>query len=719
MLISIIKKTVLLGFLLFALAAVSQAQNAASFSLSVKPAKAKPGDKLTAQINAVIGGGWHVYSITQGAGGPVPTRITVGEGVFKAAGAPSGSAPKREMDANFGIETETYTGGASFSVPVSVDAAAQAGTQTLIVNVRYQACNDKVCLPPKTVKVSAPVEIVAATIAAAKTILPSASPSPAVSVAPNSALAANLNTAISANVNKNAGVNANVQTNANVETNANIETGSDANANGQTVIAATENDNPPIGKTNDSAIAQTTSFGGGLNTNQSLWSFIWLAMTVGALSLLTPCVFPMIPITVSYFTSHAAGNRAGAVRDAVVYALGIIATFTLLGIALALVFGAAGINKFASSPWINLVIFGIFVSFALSLFGAFNIGVPAGMLTRLDAFQRSKEESGAGGAGRIIALLLMGLTFSLTSFTCTAPFVGTLLVTAAQGDWFLPAVGMLAFSTVFALPFFVLALAPQLVSQLPKSGGWLNSVKVVMGLLEIAAAMKFLSNVDLVWGWGIFTREVVLASWIAIMLLIGLYLLGKFRLAHDTPSTHLGAGRLLASIAFLSLGFYLLTGLFGARLGEIESFLPPATANSLTANKGGNRENAAELNWITNDFDAALARAKQENKLVFVDFTGYTCTNCRWMEANMFTKDAVKQKLNKFVRVRLYTDGEGEPYAGFQQMQQDRFNTVALPLYAVLDPSNGSQTTFAGLTRDPAEFVEFLQKKPSETIARK
>lgn len=684
-------------FIIFVLAisGSAQAQNPVSLSIIVKPAKVKPGEKLTAQISASIGGGWHMYSVTQGAGGPIPTRITVADGsVFKAAGGASGSSPKREMDPNFGIMTEFYTGSASFSIPVSVDASAPTGSQTLTINVRYQVCNDTNCLPPKTIKVSAPVEIIAAT--AVVTVTPS--PTSTATVTPKANLAAN--------VNKNANVNTNVNTNANVTANINTET----NTNTEALTAVIDNSNPSSQTSTNRAIKPTTNFNNSIDTTQSIWSFIWLAMTVGALSLLTPCVFPMIPITVSYFTNHAAGNRAGAIRDAIIYALGIILTFTALGVALALLFGAAGINQFAASPWVNIVITGIFIAFALSLFGSFNIGIPTSVLTKLDAFQRSKE-SGGGSIGHIIALLLMGLTFSLTSFTCTAPFVGSLLVMAAQGDWFLPVIGMLAFSTVFALPFFVLALAPQLVSQLPRSGGWLNSVKVVMGFLEIAAAMKFLSNVDLVWGWGIFTREIVLASWVTITLLIGLYLLGKFQLSHDTPTVRLGAVRLLASIVFLSLGFYFLTGLFGAHLGEIESFLPPPTVNSLVSAKSGNgtSESGGELSWITNDFKAAIEKAKQENKPVFIDFTGYTCTNCRWMESNMFPKEAVRRELEKYVRVRLYTDGEGEPYESFQQMQQDKFNTVALPLYAIVNANGDEIVTFPGLTRQEEEFVSFLQ----------
>lgn len=434
-----------------------------------------------------------------------------------------------------------------------------------------------------------------------------------------------------------------------------------------------------------------------------LWSFIWLAATLGALSLLTPCVFPMIPITVSYFTNHSAGHRSKAVKLATVYSLGIVATFTLLGMLLAIFVGAAGINLFAANPWINLLITAIFLLFALNLFGAYEITIPTNVLTKLDNLTRSQEGEGSG----IVGALLMGLTFTLTSFTCTSPFVGTILVSASQGEWQMPLVGMLAFSTVFALPFFVLALVPQWVSQLPRAGGWMNSIKVAMGFLEVAAAMKFLSNVDLVWKWGIFTRDVVLAVWIAIGIVLSLYLLGKFQLAHDSKPERLGAFRMMSAVVSLAVSFYLLTGLFGAKLGELESFLPPDLENSSARILGRGSE---EPDWITNDYEAALAKAKAENKPVFVDFTGYTCTNCRWMEANVFTKADVEAELKKFVLVRLYTDGEGEIYEKHQQMEQDMFGTVALPFYAVIGGDGKTISTFPGLTRNVPEFVDFLRK---------
>ena len=458
----------------------------------------------------------------------------------------------------------------------------------------------------------------------------------------------------------------------------------------------------PAAQTANSEIP-ATNLPAGQNQPTDLWPFLWLAMSLGALSLLTPCVFPMIPITVSYFTSHSAGHRSRAVKLASIYSLGIIATFTLLGMLLAIFVGAAGINVFAANPYVNLLITAIFLLFAFNLFGAYEITVPTSVLTKLDFVTRSNEGEGSG----IVGALLMGLTFTLTSFTCTSPFVGTILVSASQGNWRMPLLGMLAFSTVFALPFFVLALAPQLVSQLPRAGGWMNSVKVTMGFLEVAAAMKFISNVDLVWKWGIFTRDVVLSVWIAIGVVLSLYLLGKFQLSHDSKPERLGAFRMISAVLSLAISFYLLTGLFGAKLGEIESFLPPDLGNSSAR---GFSKSDTELKWIENDYQGALAKAKAENKRLFIDFTGYTCTNCRWMEANVFPKKEVEAELGKYVLARLYTDGEGDLFSRQLQMEEDMLGTVALPYYAIVAPDGKLMTSFPGLTRNTAEFVDFLQK---------
>ncbi|MEP6947300.1 MAG: cytochrome c biogenesis protein CcdA [Acidobacteriota bacterium] len=607
------------------------AQDPAKWTLGAdagsKPLEA--GDKTTVTLKAEIESGWHLYALEQPEGGPIATSIKVTEGKpFALDGKIDSPAPIKKSDPLFTgtdqkpLETKFFINTAAFKLVLK--ATAPTGIEALSLDVRFQLCNDRFCMPPKTVRVSTVgSEDVKKTLS---TAAPQAEVSPETTV-----------------------------------------------------------QNSPKPQTPD-----------------DLWPFIWLAASLGALSLLTPCVFPMIPITVSYFTSHSAGHRGRAIKLATVYSVGIVATFTIVGMLLAFFVGAAGINLFAANPWINLLITGVFLFFAFNLFGAYEITIPSGILTKLDAITRSREGEGSG----VVGALLMGLTFTLTSFTCTSPFVGTILVSASQGNWRMPLLGMLVFSTVFALPFFVLALAPHLISQLPRAGGWMNSVKVAMGFLEVAAAMKFISNVDLVWKWGIFTRDVVLAIWIAIGVVLTAYLLGKFQLSHDSKPERLGAFRVFAAVVSLAVSFYLLTGLFGAKMGELESFLPPDLNNSSTRVFG---RSETEMKWIENDLEAAENRAKAENKLVFVDFTGYTCTNCRWMEANVFPKKEVEAELSKFVLARLYTDGEGDVYTRQQQIEQDMLGTVALPYYAVVSPDGKIISSFPGLTRNVAEFIEFLK----------
>ncbi len=625
------KNFLLLFFAILILPLAAFAQNPVSWSLEsdAKGKALKKDEKFSAKLKAQIEGEWYLYAVEQPGPGPFPTKITVGDNLpFSIEGKIQSSEPKTKFDPNFDIETRTHAKQAEFNLPLV--SIADANGDDLAVNVRFQVCNDTVCLPPKTVKVSF----------------------------------------------------------------SGFEDVKKASFGSQQ--SATNNEQRT---TNNE---QRTTNSASPANSENLWGFLWLAVSLGALSLLTPCVFPMIPITVSYFTNHSSRSRAKAIKLASVYSFGIIATFTILGMLLAVFVGAAGINLFAANPWINLLITAIFLFFAFNLFGAYEINIPTGVLTKLDNLTRSQEGEGSG----IVGALLMGLTFTLTSFTCTSPFVGTILVSASQGEWEMPLLGMLAFSTVFALPFFVLALAPQLVSQLPRAGGWMNSVKVAMGFLEIAAAMKFLSNVDLIWKWGIFTRPVVLAIWIAIGIILAVYLLGKFQLFHDTKPEKIGALRLTSAIISLAVSFYLLTGLFGAKLGELESFLPPDLENSSARVFGKTKD---ETEWIYNDYEAALKKAKAENKRVFVDFTGYTCTNCRWMEANVFVKKEVEDEMNKFVLVKLFTDGEGEIYERQQQFQEQTFHTVALPFYAVIDANGKTVSTFPGLTRNVPEFVGFLR----------
>jgi thiol:disulfide interchange protein DsbD len=442
--------------------------------------------------------------------------------------------------------------------------------------------------------------------------------------------------------------------------------------------------------------------------------FIWLAASAGALSVLTPCVFPMVPITVSYFTGRGNVSRAARLRQTLLFGVGIVATFTALGLVLAVFVGATAAALLAANPWVNVALSILFVAFALNLFGVYETALPSAWLTALDGAVRNSQRPGS--LLSVGSALLTGAVFTLTSFTCTAPFVGTVLVTAAQGSWRMPLVGMLVYSTVFALPFCLLAVVPQWIARLPRAGEWLHRLKVVMGFVELAAAVKFLANADLVWHWNIFTREVVLASWVGLGVVTAAYLWGVFPGAYTGTHTgtrdsrERGAGRLAAGAIALAIGGWLATGLAGHTLGELESFLPPPNtrATSLARASGGSVPVA--LDWQINDYAGSLKKAQFAGKRVFIDFTGYTCTNCRWMEGNMFSRPEVKVALAQFELSRLFTDGEGEVYEHQQAFQQSQFNTVALPLYAVVDATGQTVTTFAGLTRDPVVFLAFLKR---------
>jgi len=360
-------------------------------------------------------------------------------------------------------------------------------------------------------------------------------------------------------------------------------------------------------------------------TDKGLIKFIFFALGMGFFALLTPCVFPMIPITVSYFTKLGENNNTNPVKAASIYAIGIILIFSMLGLILALTLGASGAQQIAQNPWINLFIGSLFIFFAFSLFGYYELQAPQ-FLRQFSV----KQESRSG----VVGILFMSLTFTLTSFTCTVAFIGTLLVAASQGQYFWPIVGMVSFATAFSSPFFFLALFPQYLSRLPKSGGWLNTIKVTMGFLEIAAAFKFISNTDLVWNWQIFNREVVLLIWVIIVLLIGLYFLGLITFPYDSKKERISIRRLSVVIVTFIFSLYLSTGLYFNKIysgnsqvlrfisGLVESYLPPPKPKS---------------HWLE-DLELAYKIAKKENKLMFLDFTGYTCTNCRWMEVNILNK---------------------------------------------------------------------------------
>ena len=439
--------------------------------------------------------------------------------------------------------------------------------------------------------------------------------------------------------------------------------------------------------------------------SEGLLSFLWFSMLMGALSLLTPCVFPMIPITVSFFTKRAEKTKGKGLRDSLVYSLGIISTFTAIGVIVAAVFGPTGISSLATNGWVNLGIASVFLIFALNLFGAFEIQLPTGLMNKLNS---------KGQGDGIGSVLIMGLVFSLTSFTCTVPFVGSSLISVSSGEWFYPILGMLGFSTVFALPFFLLALFPSFMTKLPKAGGWMNNIKVVMGFIEIAAAVKFFSNADLFWSFEVITRDLFIAIWIIVTTLTTLYILGIFRLPHDSPVNGVSATRIMVAIFFGAVTVWFFTGLLGKPLGELDAFMPPkdygVPAGSVSAGFGGAGAVAAtELTTWYKDYDTALEVSKRLGKPLFVDFTGWQCTNCRWMEMNMFTRTKIDMLMNTMVKVKLYTDSRKESELANRQMQQDRYGSIDLPLYVLLD-NNEKVIATKAFTRDEQEFVDFLKK---------
>jgi thiol:disulfide interchange protein DsbD len=428
----------------------------------------------------------------------------------------------------------------------------------------------------------------------------------------------------------------------------------------------------------------------------SLVGFLAVAFGFGLASIFTPCVFPMIPITMSYFLNRQSGSRRDGIVQAVIFCLGIIVLFSGMGLAITAALGPFGIVQLGSNPWVNGFITALFITFGLSLLGAFEITIPSAVLTRLN---KGADQGGFVGS------LLMGLTFSLASFACVGPFVGTLLAASVSGGGSRPLIGMITFATGLALPFFLLALFPSYLKRMPRAGGWMSRVKVVMGFVILAASLKYLSSLDQVLQWGLLTRERFLAAWIVLFALAGLYLLGLLRMEGIKPDEPVGIGRLLVGAAFLIFAIHLWPGMSGGRLGGLDAFVPMA------AEGGGSGSTAAGggLVWMKNQYREALDRARREGKLVFVNFTGYACTNCHWMKANMFTKPEIASSLQGFVLVELYTDGTDAASELNQKVELEKFKTVAIPYYAIIDPDEKVIATFPGKTSDANEFLAFLK----------
>lgn len=431
---------------------------------------------------------------------------------------------------------------------------------------------------------------------------------------------------------------------------------------------------------------------------QDLPGFLLLAFGFGLAAIFTPCVFPMIPITMSFFV-----GQKGGFGQAITFCLGIIVLFSGLGLLTTVILGPAGVAVLGSNPWVNGFIAGIFFLFGLSLLGAFEITIPSFLLTKLN------DASGKGG---FAGTLLMGLTFALASFACVGPFMGTLLAASVTGGKLRPVLGMIVFATGLSLPFFFLAMFPKYLKQMPRSGEWLSRVKMVMGFFVLAAMFKYLYSLDAVLQTGFLTRERFLAAWIMIFATAGFYLLGWIRLPGISREDEVGVSRLLIGLLFVSFALSLFPGMFGGRLGEIEAYIPPPAAGA-----SGTSGASGELTWIENDLNGAFAKAKAEGKMVLVNFTGYACTNCHWMKANMFTRPEIKGIMQNMILVDLYTDGTDAASIANQKLEETQFQTVAIPFYVLYNADKNVVATFPSLTRKPEEYLAFLNTKKAAPTA--
>ncbi|TDE03539.1 protein-disulfide reductase DsbD family protein [Flavobacterium hiemivividum] len=422
---------------------------------------------------------------------------------------------------------------------------------------------------------------------------------------------------------------------------------------------------PSIGETNmvvaptEKVVVEETKS----DTQRGLWSIFFIAFLSGFAALLTPCVFPMIPMTVSFFTKQSK-TRATGIRNAIIYGVSIIVIYVLLGFLVTWIFGADALNALSTNVWFNIIFFVLLVVFAASFLGAFEIMLPNSWANKVDS------QADRGG---IIGILFMALALAIVSFSCTGPIVGTLLVEAASKGGIAPIIGMFGFSLALALPFMLFAMFPGWLNTLPKSGGWLNTVKVVLGFLELALAFKFLSNADLVLQLHLLEREVFLAIWIAIFGTLAFYLFGKITLPHDSPTTHISVGRLMMGLLVLTFTIYMIPGLWGAPLKIISAFPPTLEYSESPKGLGGSGSSATNEVLpegaksgphgivLFDDYEKGLAYAKTVNKPIMLDFTGYACVNCRKMENNVWSDNAILPILNnEVVLISLYVDDKRE-----------------------------------------------------------
>ena len=634
-------------------------------------------------FTAVADKGWHLYDMNLPAGGPVSTSITYEtmKGAELIGKVVSSVAPTSVYDELFAMNLRWYSGTVTFTQKIKV---TDAKAFKLAGELEFMACNDETCLPPERVEFSFNRKHITMTDAGV-----------VAGESDDQAAADSLSLALGTD---------------------SLSVSADGETAGQLVnptkIAEVLSDNVDLWTP---VIDELKAFGESpLDGSDSSLLFIFLAGFAGGfIALLTPCVWPMIPMTVSFFLKRTK-NKKKAIKDAVMYGVSIIVIYLALGLLITGIFGASALNDLSTNAVFNLLFFALLVLFAVSFFGAFEMVLPSSWTNKLDA----KADSTSG----ILSIFFMAFTLALVSFSCTGPIIGTLLVQAASmGSIVAPAVGMFGFAFALAIPFSVFAIFPNMLQSMPKSGGWLNSVKVVLGFLELALALKFFSVADLAYGWRILDRETFLVLWIVIFAMLGFYLLGKIRFSHDSELKYVSVPRLFMAIVSLAFAVYMVPGLWGAPLKSISAFAPPLYTQDFNLYED-------EVHAQFDDYEAGMAYAKKNNKPVMIDFSGYGCVNCRKMEASVWTNPGVKQIIeNDYVLITLFVDDktklpeviEIEEHGKTRKLktvgdkwsylQRSKFGANAQPFYVLLDNNGKPLSHSYAYDEDVNKYIQFLQ----------
>ena len=627
--------------------------------------------------------GWHLYDMNLPEGGPISTSFTF-ETLTGAEliGSPTASvAPTTVYDEQFAMNLRWYPGTVSFTQKFKVTDAAKFKMEG---QIEFMACNDETCLPPDQIDFSYTKRDIRMDGAATGTTEETVEPEPSTEEPTEAPATPATDTPAVGDQPKSQASHA----------------------------PAVLTDAPALWTP---VIDQLKAFGDAtVAAADTSWLFIFFAGFLGGfIALLTPCVWPMIPMTVSFFLKRTK-DRKKAIRDAVTYGLSIIVIYLVMGLLITGLFGASALNNLSTNAIFNIIFFLLLVVFAVSFFGAFELVLPAAWTNKMDA----KADSTTG----FLSIFFMSFTLVLVSFSCTGPIIGTLLVQAASmGTAVGPAIGMFGFALALSIPFSLFAIFPNLLQNMPKSGGWLNSVKVVLGFLELALALKFLSVADLAYGWRLLDRETFIVLWIVIFCMLGAYLLGKIKFSHDSEVKYVSVPRLFMSIISFAFALYMVPGLWGAPLKAISAFAPPLYTQDFNLYE-------SEVHAAFDDYEAGMAYAKKVGKPVMIDFSGYGCVNCRKMEASVWTDPKVKQMLEQdYVLITLIVDDKTNLPAPVEieedgkvrklktvgdkwsYLQRSKFGANAQPFYILLDGEGMPLAPSYAFDEDVSKYIQFLQ----------